>query len=94
MPEQWLTLAGVGSLNTSQCAGVILFNTFLRTVELPKLFLSLALAGFGARLTQLLLVTGECGIPCHLRVSAQLPALRTALIACAFDRREPDVGHR
>ena len=31
---------------------------FLRKVELQKLFLWLALAGAGARLTQLLLVTG------------------------------------
>ena len=39
-------------------AGVCLFNTFLRKVELQALFLWLALAGAGARLTQLLLVTG------------------------------------
>jgi hypothetical protein len=40
------------------CAGVCLFNAFLRKIELQALFLWLALAGAGARLTQLLLVTG------------------------------------
>ena len=39
-------------------AGVYLFNTFLRRVELRRLFFNLTLIGVAAGFTQLLLVTG------------------------------------
>ena len=60
-------------------AGVVLFNTFLRKVALRKLFLSLALAGVGVRLTQLLLVTGvHTGfilVPKSAALSSRIPPL-------------------
>jgi hypothetical protein len=40
-------------------AGVYLFNTFLRKVELKRLFLNLTLIGVAAGFTQLILVTGK-----------------------------------
>ena len=49
-------------------AGVYLFNTFLRKVELRRLFFNLTLIGVAAGFTQLVLVTGKpsqtqaCGI--------------------------------
>ena len=59
VPSNWPGLVeGEAALALSGNAGVVLFNTFLRRVALQKLFLGLALAGVGARLTQLLLVTG------------------------------------
>lgn len=39
-------------------AGVYLFNTFLRRVELRRLFFNLTLIGVAAGFTQLILVTG------------------------------------
>ena len=58
-------------------AGVYLFNAFLRKVELQKLFLWLALAGAGARLTQLLLVTGVLLSTRHL-----LHSLKVCICTC------------
>ena len=40
-------------------AGVYLFNTFLRKVELRRLFFNLTLIGVAAGFTQLVLVTGK-----------------------------------
>ena len=40
-------------------AGVYLFNTFLRKVELRRLFFNLTLIGMAAGFTQLVLVTGK-----------------------------------
>lgn len=48
-----------GHLSACTPAGVYLFNTFLRKVELRRLFFNLTLIGVAAGFTQLLLVTGE-----------------------------------
>lgn len=48
-----------GRLSALTPAGVYLFNTFLRRVELRRLFFNLTLIGAAAGFTQLLLVTGK-----------------------------------
>ena len=44
---------------SAACAGVAIYNTFLRSVALKKVFLWTALILIGVHLMQLVLVTGE-----------------------------------
>ena len=63
-------------------AGVYLFNTFLRRVELRRLFFNLTLIGVAAGFTQLILVTG--GLSCN-RILPHSQAVKIGFCCHATD---------